>query len=56
MSRRPRFLPPAEEKRVRPASAPWVTRTIVIAAVLIVVAALVITVATGTLFTTPSGR
>lgn len=56
MSRRPRFLPPAAEKPVRKASRPWVTRTIVIGAIVVVVAALAITIATGTLFTTPSGR
>ena len=56
MTRRPRFLPPPVDKRVRPASRPWVTRTIVIAAVVVVAVALAYTIATGTLFMTPSGR
>ena len=44
--------------RPRPASAPsrpWLIRAVVVAAVLVVVAALAVTLATGTLFTAPGG-
>lgn len=56
MSRRPRFLPPAVERRVRPRGPRWAVRAILVVAVLVVAAALVVTIATGTLFTAPGGR
>ena len=55
MSRRPRFLPPPMEKRVRPPAPIWAARLIIGVAVAIVVAALIYTIATGTLFTAPNG-